>query len=279
MTSEGAGPAEGVAVITGGASGFGLALGRACGARGMSVVLLDLDGDRAVSEAAGIGQAHGVTALGLGVDVAVAASVEMAALTVTDRFGRADLVLSNVGIQLFGSNEHLTDDEWRWVLDVNVVGSARVARAFVPLLGQAPQGRLAFTTSSSVLSPASNMAAYQTSKFAVWGLAESLRLELAGEGISVAVIFPSGMITRHLETSEGAQPDILRRPIATEADYQAMVASNPGMTAAVAAPDDIAPAVLDALLAGEPYVVTHGDLVEAVDHRNAALHRAAEAAR
>jgi NAD(P)-dependent dehydrogenase (short-subunit alcohol dehydrogenase family) len=271
--------ANDVAVITGGASGFGLALGKRCAACGMAVVLLDLDEERAASEAGGIAAAHGVGTLGFGVDVADAESVDRAASTVADRFGHADLVVSNVGIQLFGSTESLTDDEWRWILDVNVIGSARVAKAFIPLLRRAPLGRLAFTTSSSVLSAASHMAAYQTSKFAVWGLAESLRLELADDQISVSVIFPSGMITRHLETSEGAQPEHLRRPVATEADMVAMAVSNPEMTQAVAAPEDVVQRVLDALLAGERYIITHGDLVQAVAERSWQLSRAAESAR
>jgi NAD(P)-dependent dehydrogenase (short-subunit alcohol dehydrogenase family) len=149
-----------------------------------------------------------VSVLGVGIDVSHAESVDATASAVAERLGRADLVISNVGIQLFGSTENLTDDEWRWILDVNVIGSIRVSKAFVPLLRQAPQGRLAFTTSSSVLSPASHLVAYQTSKLAVWGLAESLRIELAGDGFSVSVIFPSGMLTRHLETSEACSPSI-----------------------------------------------------------------------
>jgi NAD(P)-dependent dehydrogenase (short-subunit alcohol dehydrogenase family) len=245
----------------------------------MAVALLDLDGERASSEAAALAATHHARVLGLPVDVSDAASVDAAASTVADRLGGADLVVSNVGIQLFGSTEHLTDDEWRWVLEVNVIGSARVARAFLPLLRRAPQGRLAFTTSSSVLSVASHMAAYQTSKFAVWGLAESLRMELAGDGITVSVLFPSGMITRHLETSEGAQPEHLRRPVASEDDFTAMLSSNPDMTKAVADPADIAPHVLDAIAAGDRYIVTHGDLVDAVDERGVELHRAAESAR
>jgi NAD(P)-dependent dehydrogenase (short-subunit alcohol dehydrogenase family) len=268
-----------VAVITGGASGLGLALAQLCASRGMTVALLDLDGERAAAEAGAIAETSGLSALGLGVDVADAASVDAAVATIEDRFTRADLVISNVGVQLFGSNERLTDDEWRWVLDVNVIGSARIARAFLPLLRRSSHGRLAFTTSSSVLSVASHMAAYQTSKFAVWGLAECLRLELAEDEISVSVIFPSGMISRHIETSEGAQPEHLRRPIATEEDFVAMVASNPGMTESIATAEDAALAVLDAVLAGKRYVVTHGDLVDAVEERSTELRRAAETAR
>ena len=138
---------------------------------------------------------------------------------------------------------------------------------------------MAFTTSSSVLDPASRLDAYQASKFAVWGLAETLRLELAPDGIGVSVIFPSGMVTRHLETSEAAQPSHLRRPIVGEDDLDVMMASNPGMAAAIATPEDAAAGVIEAVLADEPYVITHGDLRGAVTARADQLARAAEAAR
>jgi NAD(P)-dependent dehydrogenase (short-subunit alcohol dehydrogenase family) len=266
-----------VAVITGGASGFGLALGGRCAEHGMDVALLDLDGERAAAEASTLAATHGVEVVGLAVDVGDEDSVTSAAAEVADRFGQADLVVSNVGVQLFGAVERFTDDEWRWLLDVNVIGSARVARSFVPLL-RSTRGRLAFTTSSSVLDPASRLAAYQASKFAVWGLAETLRLELADDGIGVSVIFPSGMLSRHLETSEAAQPEHLRRPIVTDEDLTVMAASNPEMVQMLATPEDAARQVLEALLDGEPYVITHGDLLAAVDARSAALHRAAERA-
>jgi NAD(P)-dependent dehydrogenase (short-subunit alcohol dehydrogenase family) len=268
-----------VAVVTGGASGFGLALARGCAERGLAVAVLDRDGERAAEAAGGLAAPpHGPGALGLAVDVADGDAVVAAAATVGERFGRADLVVSNVGVQLFGPVERLTDDEWRWVLDVNVVGSARVARAFLPLLRAAPQGRLAFTTSASVLDPASHMAAYQASKFAVWGLAETLRLELASDGIAVSVVFPSGMATRHLETSSEAQPDHVRRPIGEEGDFAAMLASNPGLAEGVVTADEAAAGVVDAVLAGERYVVTHGDLAHAVDARSAELRKAAATA-
>ena len=183
------------------------------------------------------------------------------------------MVVSNVGVQLFGPVERLTDDEWRWVLDVNVVGSARVARAFLPLL-RGRNGRLAFTTSASVLDPASHMAAYQASKFAVWGLAETLRLELEGSGVTVTVIFPSGMITRHLETSAAAQPEHVRRPVGDADDFTAMLASNPALAESVVPPEEAAADVIDVVLAGEPYVITHGDLGAALERRATALLRA-----
>jgi NAD(P)-dependent dehydrogenase (short-subunit alcohol dehydrogenase family) len=136
-----------VAVVTGGASGLGLALGERCAILGMDVALLDLDGERAATEATRLAKAHGVRVLGIATDVADAASVEAAAKAVGERFGAVDPVVSNVGVQLFGAVESFTDDEWKWLLDVNVIGSARVVRSFVHLLRKAEKGRLAFTTS------------------------------------------------------------------------------------------------------------------------------------
>jgi NAD(P)-dependent dehydrogenase (short-subunit alcohol dehydrogenase family) len=268
-----------VAVITGGASGFGRALGAECARRAMRVVLLDRDGARAHDEATALASAHHVEAFGMEVDVAQYADVSAAAEAVRERFGRADIVVSNVGVQLFGAVERLTDEEWQWVLDVNVVGAARTARAFLPLLREVPAGRLAFTSSSSVLAPGARMGVYQASKFALWGLAESLRLELADERVAVSVIFPSGMVSRHLESSTAAQPDHLRRDIGAPDDFDAMIASNPDLARDVTTPEDAARDVIDAVLAGQRYVVTHGDVVAAVESRNQELRRAAVTAR
>jgi NAD(P)-dependent dehydrogenase (short-subunit alcohol dehydrogenase family) len=267
------------AVITGGASGFGLALGEQCAAARMDVALLDLDGERVAAEAQRLHDTYETSVLGVAIDVGDGSSVSAAAATVAQRFPAVDLVISNVGVQLFGPVERFTDDEWRWILDVNVIGSARVVRAFLPLLRNADHGRLAFTTSSSVLDPAARLGAYQATKFAVWGLAETLRLELAPEGIDVSVILPSGMISRHLETSEAAQPEHVRRPIADAEDFDVMMASNPGMAAMLATPDAAARGVVEAVLEGRHYVITHGDLTTAIAGRATELTAAAEAAR
>ena len=267
-----------VVVITGGASGFGLGLADECAQRGMRVVVLDRDGARAEREAGALGAAHGIATFSMAVDVAVDDQVRQAAQEVAERFDRVDVLVSNVGVQLFGEVERFTDAEWQWMLDVNVVGAARTVRAFLPNLRRANRPRLAFTTSSSVLSPASRLGAYQATKFAVWGLAETLRLELAGE-VAVSVIFPSGMTSRHLESSTEAQPEHVRRVIGQPEDFEQMMASNPDMTTALLTPEEAAQRAVEAILAGEPYVVTHGDLVGAVSTRADALRRAAEAAR
>jgi NAD(P)-dependent dehydrogenase (short-subunit alcohol dehydrogenase family) len=264
-----------VAVVTGAASGLGRALADEFARRRIDVVLLDRDAERAATQAAALADAHGVETTSAGVDVADAAQLEAAAAIVDERFGRADIVVSNVGVQLFGAVERFTDAEWHWMLDVNVVGAARTARTFLPLLRRAERPRLAFTTSSSVLDPAARLGAYQATKFAVWGLAETLRLELAGE-VAVSILFPSGMLSRHLETSTEAQPDHLRREIGEAEDLEAMMASNPDMASMPIAPEEAAARSVEALLRGERYVITHGDLRAALTRRDDALRRAAE---
>ena len=83
------------------------------------------------------------------------------------------------------------------------------------------------TASSSVLAPAVRMGAYQTSKFAVMGFGETLRHELAAEGIGVTLLFPGGMITRHLESSAQARPPRLGATGCTRDDLTAMLAHRP----------------------------------------------------
>ena len=247
--------------------------------RGFDVALLDIDGDRAVTEAAAIAQALGVRAIGFRSDVSDADDVAAAAARVGDELGGVDLVFSNVGVQQIGALDAFSDDAWRWVLDVNVIGAARIARSFLPWLRRSDNAHLVFTASSSVLVPASHLAAYQASKFAVLGLAETLRLEWQSDAIAISVVFPSGMMTRHLESSLEARPSVVDDAIAPDDDMAAMLASNPGFIRDVATAEVAAQHVVDDVLAGEQYIVSHGDLVDPLAHQQALILAAAERAR
>lgn len=260
-------PGSGVAVVTGGASGFGLALARNCAARGMDVALFDVDGDRAEEATQALAGEFGVTCLSGRVDVASTLEVASAAARVQSDLGRCDLLFSNVGVQHFGSVETIEDDVWQWILNVNVAGTARTVRAFLPLLRTTADSRIAFTASANVLAPAARLGAYQASKAAVVALAETLRLELATDGISVSVVYPSGMLTRHLESSAAARPKGVT-PAApggvTQEDLEAMMNSRPMSELDLADADVAAANALAGVLAGEPHVITHGDLAPAV---------------
>lgn len=246
------------AVVTGAASGFGLAIAHALAGRGFDVALLDIDGERVEEAAAGVAGAT----IARRVDVASADEVEAAAADVGEAFGRCDLLWANVGVQHFGAVETITDDVWRWVLDVNVVGTARTVRAFLPLLRASAPARLAFTASVNALAPAARLGAYQAAKFAVVGLAETLRLELEPDGIAVSVVYPAGMLTRHLESSAAARPPGLGSGAVSEDDLTAMLASRPMTEADLTTPEDAAATAVDGVLDGEPRVITHGQLTE-----------------
>lgn len=261
-------------MITGGASGFGLALAQQCAARGMNVGLLDIDAERVADAAATLLRDHGVEVLGRRVDVASADDIAAAGSEVNERFGRCDLLWVNVGVQHFGAIEAIDDDVWRWVLDVNVIGAARTTRAFLPLLRAAGGGRIAFTASANALAPAARLGAYQASKYAIVGLAETLRIELASEGIGVAIVYPSGMITRHLESSAAARPADLGSGEVDGDDLQAMMASRPLTPADLTTADVAAERALAEVLAGETHVITHGDLAAAVSQHHEAINRA-----
>jgi NAD(P)-dependent dehydrogenase (short-subunit alcohol dehydrogenase family) len=263
-----------VAVITGGASGFGFALAEHCADRGMAVFLLDIDGARVAQAVATLAGTRDVPIAGRQVDVAVDADVAAAATEATTTFGCCDLLWVNVGVQHFGAVETITDEVWRWVLDVNVIGAARTVRAFLPLLRAGVEPRIAFTASANALAPSARLGAYQASKYALVGLAETLRMELAAESIGVSVVYPSGMMTRHLESSAAARPAELGPGEVADDDFAAMMASRPLTEADVTTAEIAAQRALAGVLAGDAHVITHGDLRAAVQQQHDEIQRA-----
>jgi NAD(P)-dependent dehydrogenase (short-subunit alcohol dehydrogenase family) len=263
-----------VAVVTGAASGFGLAVAAELAGRGYRLALLDIDGDRLTEAAEEVRAASGTDVIHARADVSSAADLEAAAILAEDTFGRCDLLWVNVGVQHFGAVEATPEDVWRWVLDVNVVGAVRTVQAFLPLVRAAGGGRIAFTASVNALAASARLGAYQASKHAVVGLAETLRMEVGAEGIGVSVVYPAGMITRHLESSAAARPAALGDGAIDEADLVAMMESRPMSEADLTTPEVAAAGAVADVLAGEPHVITHGDVAAAVADRNAALDRA-----
>ena len=192
--------------MTGGGSGLGAAMASAFAAEGMGVAVLDINREAAESVSSRLA-AEGRETLARAVDVADPASVDAAAAAVAEQFGTCNVLCANVGVQQFGPLDHITTEDWQWVLSVNVIGTANTVNAFLPLL-RAQQGarHIVLTSSIAALVPSPRQGAYITSKFAVTGYGEVLRQELADEGIGVTLLFPSGMMTTHLESSRAARP-------------------------------------------------------------------------
>jgi meso-butanediol dehydrogenase / (S,S)-butanediol dehydrogenase / diacetyl reductase len=185
------------------------------------------------------------------------------------------VVCANVGVQQFGAIDRLTEGDWTWVLNVNVLGTVRTVREFLPLLRRRDGWRhIVLTSSSSALIPGVRLGAYQASKFAVMGFGETLRQELAEEGIGVTVLLPAGMLTRHLESSARARPAELGESVMLPDDIEAMLASSQIEDSDITTPDHAVRNLLDELLANQPYVITHGDYREQYRERHDAIETA-----
>jgi len=255
-------------VVTGAASGLGAAMAELFARAGARLALLDIDGARAEAGAAEL-RSRGVEAIAMAVDVADPASLAAAAQAVQTRYGSCEVLCANVGVQQFGAVDRLGAQDWSWVLSVNVRGVIDTVAAFLPLLREGQGLRhIVLTASSSYFTPGVRMAAYVSSKYAVVGYGEVLRMELAPEGINVALLFPAGMTTRHLESSARARPAELGPSRLDPADIRAMMAS-----AKMSPEKDVAPAehavrnLLADLRDQHPYIITHGGYREQIVER------------
>ena len=251
---------DGVAVITGAGSGLGAAMADVFARAGLAVVALDLDAERAAATERAL-RDQGFPALSAGVDVADPGSLEAAAELTRSTFDRCTVLCANVGVQQFGALDRLSDQDWQWVLSVNVLGTVHTVNAFLPLLRATSGPRhIVLTASSAVFTPAARLGAYATTKYAVVGYGEALRLELEPEGIGVSILFPSGMPTRHLESSVAARPAALGPSVTRDDDIDVMLASRDYDPSADAlAPELAVRTLLRDLGDNRRYIITHGD--------------------
>lgn len=257
--------AGGTAVVTGAGSGLGASMVDRFAAVGMAIVALDIDEQSAAHTAQRVRDAGG-RAMSMRIDVANRTSMEAAARAAEDAFGNCTVLCANVGVQQFGAIGKLTEQDWRWVLDVNVMGVVHTVDAFLPLLHRSGGHRhIVITSSSAALTPGVRMAAYTTSKYAVTGYGETLRMELADENIGVSIMFPAGMRTRHLESSVQARPAELGKSELRREDIDVMMASRKMETAGhVASADHATRNLLADLIANERYIITHGEYRESL---------------
>jgi NAD(P)-dependent dehydrogenase (short-subunit alcohol dehydrogenase family) len=186
-----------VAVVTGGASGIGRGTALALARAGADVVVADINPERTTEAVAAV-RALGQRAIGARCDVTSDADVDALAATTLEHFGRIDIVMNNAGVSVLGPPERVSMDDWRWVLDVNLLGVVRGIRAFVPTLLAQGSGWIVNTASIAGLYAYSYDAVpYITSKHAVVGLSEGLHLHLRPKGVGVSVLCP-GLVSTNL---------------------------------------------------------------------------------
>ena len=180
-----------VAVVTGGASGIGLAVAETFVAKGATVAIVDLDGTEAEAVAARIGNGS----KGFSCDVSDAISVSDAVGAVVDAFDRIDILVNSAGIVILARAEDLTVDAFTKTLSVNVTGTFLVSQAVGRHMLAAGHGKIVNLASQAASVALDEHVAYCASKFAVLGLTKVLASEWAGRGVTVNTVSPTVVLT------------------------------------------------------------------------------------
>jgi NAD(P)-dependent dehydrogenase (short-subunit alcohol dehydrogenase family) len=242
-----------VAVITGGASGIGLAVAGELGRRGMKLVIADIEAgalDRAV---AGLAQ-EGFAATGKITDVGDRSAVEALAEHAWDTFGGAHVVMHNAGVAVFGPLQTMTDQDWAWSLRVNLQGPINGVQAFLPrMIAQGEEGHMVFTASFAGLVPNRDLGPYNVTKAAVVALAESVYKDMRGTGIGSSVLCPMRVETA-IDQSFRNRPAELGGPTANRSYTDEERAQLQGRALDVA---PVARLVVEAMIRGDLYIHTH----------------------
>src|SRR5207253_2978222 len=258
-----------VAVVTGGGSGIGRALTLALAREGARLVVADVD-EGAMASVAGEARGHGVDALTVRTDVSDLGQVQALAERAWQAFGAVHVVCNNAGVAAWGGLERATHRDWLWVLGVNLWGVIHGIETFVPRMIAGGEGGLIVNTASMAgLIASQGLGVYNTSKYAVVGLSETLQKDLRPHNIGVSVLCPMGVST-NIRASERNRPVDLQNPSGPEAnDWFQLIGR-------YLTPEEVAGRVLRAVKANRLYVITHEEAREPLRRRFERMDRAFE---
>lgn len=253
-----------VAVITGGASGIGLATARVLAQEGMKLVLADIE-DGPLAKAVEEFKAAGAQVIGVETDVSSHADVGVLADRTFDEFGAAHVLFNNAGIAVTGATQDMTHKDWEWSINVNLWGPIHGVEAFVPrMVAQKEGGHIINTASFAGLVANKGLGAYCVTKYGVVALSECLQKDLREHGIGVSVLCP--MIVRtNIRQSARNRPvelggDGEQAPVWTSDEEESLVGGT------IEAPE-VAARVLRAIKNNELYIITHDASREFVRRR------------
>ncbi len=261
------------AVITGAASGFGLEVSRIAAARGMSVVMADVQQDALDAAAAEIA-GSGAQVLPFRLDVSKTAEVDALGAATFERFGAPHFVFNNAGVGSGGLIWEVSVKDWEWVLGVNLMGVVHGVRVFTPMMLAAArkdpgyEGHIVNTASMAGLLNPPNMGVYNVSKHAVVSLSETLHhdLRLVTDQVRASVLCPYYVPTG-ITSSERNRPEDMKNATVTRSQLVAKVMSDKAVSSGKVTAAMVAQFVFEALADDRFYIYSHPQALAAVQTR------------
>jgi NAD(P)-dependent dehydrogenase (short-subunit alcohol dehydrogenase family) len=254
------------AVVTGAGSGMGRAFAERFARAGMNVVLADVEEPK-LDEAVTAITATGAQAIGVPTDVTDGAAVDRLRDAAIDAFGRVHVLCNNAGVAggPASGGEWVLENEWRWVLEVNLWGVIHGHRAFLPHLVEGGEGHVVNTASMAGLFPGHS--AYSASKWAVVGITQGLfqTMRMRGTGVGVSCLCP-GWVDTEIDRSERNRPEWAAPRLGVEASAEeaAIRAFVSEQLRSGMQPDAVADLVHDAILADRFWIFTDDQMVRSL---------------
>jgi NAD(P)-dependent dehydrogenase (short-subunit alcohol dehydrogenase family) len=237
------------AFVTGGANGIGIGLVRALLAEGCKVAMADI---RQESINRALAMLDNSEVIGIQVDVSSRGGMAEAADKVEAQFGPVTLLFNNAGVNLFQTIEESSYTDWDWLMGVNLHGPINGVMTFVPrMIAHGEGGYIVNTASMAGWLASGSPGIYNTTKFAVRGMSESLRYSLAPHGIGVSCVCP-GLVKSYIYASDDIRPDALKgdaKPVNEDGVKRLAGLHEVGME-----PDVIAARILQGMREGQTYI-------------------------
>jgi NAD(P)-dependent dehydrogenase (short-subunit alcohol dehydrogenase family) len=261
-----------VAVVTGAGSGIGRAVCLALARAGARVAAADVDEAGMAGTVAEIEKAGG-PAIAVKTDVSRLGDVQALAERVFSRWGAVHVLCNNAGVALRGGLETATHRDWEWLIGVNLWGVVHGIETFVPrMIRGGEAGHIVNTASMAGLIASQGLGVYNTTKYAVVGLSETLQKDLRPYNIGVSVLCPMGVATS-IRTSERNRPPSLQNAGA------APPTADVTLIGRTLTPEHVAERVLRAIRANQLYIITHEEGLEPLRRRFQRMERGIQESR
>lgn len=257
-------------VISGGAEGIGLGIARAMGKQGMNVVLGDIDAKQLNQSRTAL-ENEGINVLTVEMDVTQLSQWQNLAEKALERFGKIHMLVNNAGVgSIPGAIEHTDDKDWRWVVDVNLMGVIYGTQTMVPLMKEHGEGGWLINVASMAgMVGVPSAGAYTATKVAVVGMSESWYAELKPHNIQVSVLCPAFVKTR-INLSTRNKPEELKSEREKNPEKMNSSAMAKHMQSVIdngLAPEIVGERVVEAITNKELYIFTHPNYRQVLQKR------------